>query len=402
MDPNIPTPISATTPTEPAGEMRPNALIDRARIRGASRMIKQGTDAKDVTPEQIQQVQQDVELYCKANNVARKAVAQAVGYSAPTISEFLRGTYNGNAAQIAIDLDDWLVEEEQRRGKQQQPDFVWTNVARHIQSIAAYCLDLKKVGLVYGPETSGLGKTTALQAIHQELGPRRSALITWMKGDANPTAVLKKILGALRLENTGSNAQKMDRIVEHLTGRSHILLFDQIHNLRFGKEDRPYYHLMDIYDATKTAQLWTGTSDMVAYLQRQRAKTLDEPLAQIRRRIFPCVDLVESMNGGTDGGGEPLFTVDQIREMYKNFKLKLAAPASRWLCSLACVPGSGGLGIAQNLMEYATMLAQMRRAASIDVPLLKEALRCSVTGARANELLRSADQMMDAQKLKVA
>ena len=51
-------------------------------------------------------------------------------------------------------------------------------------------------------------------------------------------------------------------------------------------EDKPLYYLTDIFDRTQTAQLWCGTSDMVSYLKRQQGKTLDEPLAQIRRRIF--------------------------------------------------------------------------------------------------------------------
>ncbi len=365
-------------------------------------MIAQGTDPKAVTAEQCQQVAADVELFCKANGVSKKAVAKAVGYSPGVISEFLKGTYAGNSGQVAIDLDDWLVEEEQRRAKQDQPDFVWTNIALHIQGIAQYCLDYRKVGLVYGPTTSGLGKTTALEAIHRELGPRRSGLITIKKGDANPTSLLCLICGALGIDQGRSASQKIERITEALKGRSYILLIDQIHNLRFAKEDKPYYHLMDIFDATKTAQLWAGTSDMVKYLTRQQAKTLDEPLAQIRRRIFPCVDLVESLTGGDGGNGEPLFTVEQIRDIYKRKSLKLTSAGCRWLCALAKFPNSGGLGIVENVMQCATMFAQQRKLTSIDVPILKESLRWSVTDNRYHELASGADHLMEAEKLKVA
>lgn len=356
-------------------------------------MIAQGTDAQNVTPEQITQVGQDVEQFCKANKVSRKAVAKAVGYSPGVISEFIAGTYKGNAGQIAIDLDDWLVEEEQRRANAQTTSFVWTNVANQIRAVAEWCLDKKKVGLVYGPETSGLGKTTSMQAIAQLLGPRRSTFVTIDKCDANPTGLLKKILTGMRLEHEGNNAQKMQRIVDHLTGMSHIMLIDQIHNLRYAKEDRPLYYLMDIYEASKTAQLWAGTSDMVAYLQRQRTKTLDEPLAQIRSRIFPCVDLMEVCGGegGGGGGGTPLYTVDEIREMFSKFQLKLTAAGARWLCAIAAIPGSGALRTAANIMEYATMVAQMRKLPAIDVPVLKEALRCSLTVERSKQLIAAAD-----------
>ncbi len=367
-----------------------NALIDRARIRGASRMIASGTDPKDVTPEQIQQVASDVELFCRANKVSRAAVAKAIGYSQSVVTEFLKGTYAGKAGQVALDLEDWMTAEEQRRANQLQTTFVWTNVAQQIKSVASYCLDMKKVGLIYGPETSGIGKTTALKAIAQELGPRRSTLVTIDKCDANPTGLLRKILAGMRLEQSGSNAQRMDRVVEHLKGRSHLLMIDQVHNLRFAKEDRPFYYLMDIYEATSTAQLWCGTSDLVAYLTRQKTKTLDEPLAQIRSRIFPCVDLMEVFN--QSGGGDPLYTVDQVREMFAGFGLKLTPTAGQWLCKLALQPDSGALRICVQVMEFAIFLAKDRRLGSVDVPLLKEAIKCSLTSDRAIRMIQNVEQ----------
>src|SRR5947208_1774887 len=103
-------------------------LIDRSRIRGASRVIATGTAVKDVTAEQIQQVASDVDMFCRTQSVTRQAVAEAVGYSPGKVSEFVCGTYKG--AQLAIDLDEWLIEEEQRRAKRQDTEFVWTNVAR--------------------------------------------------------------------------------------------------------------------------------------------------------------------------------------------------------------------------------------------------------------------------------
>jgi hypothetical protein len=47
----------------------PNALIER--IRGATRMIAEGTDAKDVTAEQIQQVAADVETFRRPTRSAQ-------------------------------------------------------------------------------------------------------------------------------------------------------------------------------------------------------------------------------------------------------------------------------------------------------------------------------------------
>lgn len=374
-----------------------NVLVDRARIRGASRMIASGTDPKDVTPEQMRQVADDLDLFCRENGVNKKSVAQATGYSAGVISEFCKGTYQGNNGKVAIDLDDWLVEEEERRKNTQNTEFVWTNVALQIRSVAEYCLDQKKIGLIYGPETSGLGKSTSLRAIYQRMGPRRSTLVTIDKVDASPSGLLKKILNAMHLDESGSSSMRMHRIVEFLSGRSHLLMIDQIHNLRFATEDRPFYYLADIYDATKAAQLWCGTSDLVTYFTRQQNKTLDEPLAQICRRIYPCVDLMEGVGDGTNGG-EPLFTIDQVTAVFKRFKLSLTPAAARWLTALACIPGSGALGTCVNLVECATTLGQARKPApakSIDVPLLKEAMKFGLAAKRVQAMVQKVEERLD-------
>ena len=217
---------------------------------------------------------------------------------------------------------------------------------------------------------------------------RRCSLVTVDKVDANPTGLLRKLCRAMRVDDGGSNSQKFARAVHHLTGRSHLLLIDQIHNLRGSKEDRPFYILADLFDATRTAQLWCGTADLVGYLQRQQRKHGDESLTQIRRRIFPCVDLMEGVRaGGPDGQGEPLVTVDQVRDMFARNQLKLTATAARFLCELCNQPDSGAVGLCVQLVEYATMMAEMRRAASIDLPLLKEALRRGFSPKRAEDLL---------------
>jgi hypothetical protein len=362
-------------------------------------MIAEGTDAAKVTDEQIARLAADVETFSRAHKISRKVVARAMGYSPGVISEFLAGKYQGNRGQVAIDLDNWLIEEEQRRSRPETTQFVWTNVALEIKAAANYCLDKRTIGLVYGPDTSGIGKTMALQAIYEEMGPRRASLCSIDKVDANPTGLLKKLCTAIGVQDSGSNKQRFERVVEKLLGRSHLLLIDEIHSLRGAKEDKPFYILMNLFQRTKGAQLWCGTSDMVAYLDRQRIKAHDESLAQIRRRIFPRIDLMEGLRGvgaggggGGTGGGEPLVTVEQVREMFARNTLKLAGAAARFLCQLCNLPDSGAIGLCVQLVEYATMLAELRNAKVIDLPLLQEAMRRGFTPARADLLLAHVDQ----------
>ena len=308
-------------------------------------MIAEGTEAAAVKPEQISQIAADVETFRRAHKISRKSIAKSIGYSQGVISEFLDGKYAGDNASVAIHLDGWLAEEETRRATPATTQFVWTNIAQTIKGVAGYCRDKCCIGMCYGPETSGMGKTMALIAIAQQLGPRICTLVTIDKVDANPTGLLKKMLQALHADDKGTNKQRFDRIVEKLSGRHHLFLFDQIHNLRFSEGDKPFYYLTDLHAAIPTtSQLWIGTADLVAYLDRQRVKNVDESLVQIRRRIFPCVDLIESL--GADGtGGSPLMTVDQLKEMFARNELKLTSAAARFLCRICNQPDSGSVGL---------------------------------------------------------
>jgi hypothetical protein len=381
---------------EPTPRRSIDTLIDRERIRGASRMIPEGKDPKDVSEQEIKDVAADVVIFCRAHKVNHLQLAKANGYSQTTISEFLSGKYKGNAGQVAIQLDDWLAAEEKRRAKPKTTQFVWTNVAQEIKSVAGYCFDPpagaeRKIGLVYGPDTSGVGKTTALKAIHQQLGPRRSSLVTIDKVDANPTGVLRKILISIGKSDSGSNHQRKERIIEYLKGRNHLLIIDQMHNLRFAKGDLPFYILTDLFDATKESagQLWCGTADLYKYLLKQQSRNADESLAQVRRRIFPIVDLMECLRGGGDGG-DLLVTVEQVMEMFAKNKLRLTPSASRFLCSLSNLPDSGSVGLCVEVVEYATMLGDMRNSKSLDLPLLHEGLRRGFAPERSAFLIAEA------------
>lgn len=367
-------------------------LIGRERIRGATRVIAEGTDAATVTAEQIAAVAADVLLFVHARKVSRKAVARAIHYSEAALSGFLTGNYKGASAQIAIDLDSWLVEAEKRESLPQATCFAWTNVALLIKGAAHWAMDHRTIALVYSGESTGLGKTTSLQAIHQLLGPRRSALATINKVDATPSGLLRKICSALHIEWTGGTDKLFRRIVEHLKGRSHILLLDQIHNLCGANGDKPLFYLADVYDATGCAQLWAGTTDIVAYLARQRVKSSDESLVQIRRRIFPCIDLLASLQSSPDGGGEPLVTLDQVREMFARSKMRITSDATRFLCALINTPDSGSIGSAVQLVSYAASLAEMAGKTTIDMPLILRAMKMGWTENRATAMVQKIEE----------
>jgi energy-coupling factor transporter ATP-binding protein EcfA2 len=368
-------------------------------------MIAQGTEAEHVTPEQIRQIADDVSTFIAHHKISRKELAEKTGWGSGTVTDFLNGTYKAHGGQIAIDLDDWLCAEEAARVRPQVTQYFPTNVAEEMQAVVGYCLEERTIGLVYGPKTSGMGKSTALTAIAQTMGPRQAAMVTFDKVDANITGVLKKISAALRVSDTGTNKQRFDRVVKKIstddrrgtdqTGRRFILLLDQIHNLRDSKDHKPFYVLTDLHDATRTAQLWVGTADIAHYLKIQQDKVDDESLAQIKRRIYPQVDLVEALSSPGYGGspGHPVVvTAEQFRGIFARSKLRITPAAVRAAVNLCNEPDGGSIGLVVQCVKYATMVAEMTNKKEIDVELLKQALARGLTHARAENLMNRVEE----------
>jgi DNA transposition AAA+ family ATPase len=367
-----------TYPALPTNKPVIDALMDRERIKGAARMLPEGTDAAAVTESQAKEIWHQVSLFLKEQGLSRKDVARDIGYSPGVISEVLNGQYKGDWRQVSIDLDAWL------EGKQRQADapsttqFVWSSVAQEIRTVSALMCQLRRIGLVYGPETSGIGKTIALQAVHQETPG--SLFVTCDKVESNPTGLLRSIAASLRMNQSAKNATLYKNIKDRLRGTSRLLIVDQVHNLRFAKNDKPFYILCDLWDATRAPQLWCGTADLVSYLRRGQSRG-DESLAQIRSRIGYVRDLMQRCRESKDGGrGEPLCTIEQVRQMFGKNKIRLTPAAVKWLYDLANIPDSGALRTCSELVEIATITAEQIGHTTIDVPLLQAALRDSVQG----------------------
>ena len=355
-------------------------MLDRERIRGASRMFPEGTTPSQVSDEQERQLAHNVNAYAKAAGLSRVQVGKAIGYTGGVISEFINGKYRGDVKQVAIDLDAWLEAEYRRQETPETVRFVWTAVAREMKMLASYAQQMRKIVLAYGPETSGIGKTWALQALRDVLPG--SILVTVDKVHANQSGLLKAISRAMHLNDGRANSALYDRIVTELSGTPRLMMIDQIHNLRGSKGDRPLFTLTDLWDRTGAPQLWAGTSDMVEYLNRGVRKG-EETLAQIRSRIGLQWDLMERTRNADEGGrGEPLVTLDEIRRAFGSNKIRLATGAERFLLALACLPDGGAMRTCEQVVTFATILAAAAGEATISEGLIREACRRSMPASK--------------------
>jgi hypothetical protein len=215
-------------------------------------MFLDGKDAASITEDEAKLVIQQVELYLKQQGRSRARTSPARSAVSPgVISEVLAMKYRATGAAMILHLDRWLDQQAKATTRHRARTFIWTVGRPEIETVARLVTQLRKIGLVYGPDTPGIGKTMALQALNQVLPG--SLLITIDKVHANPTGLLRAIARALRITDGKRNATLYDRIVEKLSGTPRLLMIDQIHNLRHAKDDKPFYYLTDLWDRTKSA-----------------------------------------------------------------------------------------------------------------------------------------------------
>jgi DNA transposition AAA+ family ATPase len=327
-------------------------LAEQGRVLGPSRVIRDGAAVEAVTREQMAAVVAAISSYQQRTGLRWKEIARSSGVRASAISSIINGNAIAGWRGIVIDLDRWLEEELKREAAPKPTDFVLTRVAEEVCTVANAAATLKCIGLVFG--WSGMGKTMALQAVAAE--KPGTILVTMKTAACSPMAVLQAIASAAGIRQWCEDQRGlMLRLEQLLRGTPRLIIIDEIHKLTGGRDDKALHVLRDLHDATGCPQLWSGTIDLIAYLERRQASGR-EPLAQIRRRIGIARNLVDRGDGGGGGGdgGEPLYSIDEIRAVFARGKMRLTPQAVRYLWMLANLPDSGALGTCRNLVVMAT------------------------------------------------
>ncbi len=352
-------------------------LSDQARVVGPTRVVPDGAAVEAVTAEQGRAVVAAVLDYLADTGMSRGAVARSLGVAASSLGCVLNDRWPANWRTVVVDLDRWLEDQLRRDAAPRPSSFVWTRVAQEVRTVAHVATTLKTIGLVYGPDTSGTGKTLALRAIAAETPG--AVVVTAEKLTSTAGVLIGTIARALRVASAGSSISYVfHRVKEQLAGTPRLLMVDQVHNLCDRKGDRAFFMLADLFDATGSPQLWCGTTDVVAYLNRAQSRGR-ETLAQIRGRIGIARDLMERTRGDDGGGpGEPLYTADEVRAVFARNKMRLSPDAARYLLSLANTPDSGALRTCVNLVAMATTI-HGGNAAALTADMLRGAHRLLVS-----------------------
>jgi DNA transposition AAA+ family ATPase len=349
-------------------------LMDEQRILGESRTVR---DDQEITHEVGERVLATLAAFMRRTGIKHHQIARNLGIAPLTLSQVQAWKYKGRWPEIIGDIERWIEVQIKREAAPKLSEFVMTRVAEEIMTVATLVVDARDdsdggnpggIGSVFGP--SGIGKTLALRAVAEE--KPGSIYVCINSAIATPRGMLEAISHAVRPSGyySGHITTLLNTIVNALRGTSRLLIIDEVHMLCYQKDDRPFQILRQIHDETKSPQLWCSTINMKRYFRRGEGKGR-QPLSQVRSRLGIERDLTQRTRaGGNDG--EPLFSVEEVRSIFRKCKMRLTPEAGRYLSQLANLPDSGGLRAARSLMLLTLRMFQKSEAA-VTVEMLREA-----------------------------
>lgn len=316
--------------------------IDRGLVQDARVRSEAWTPMTNIVKaEQIARTREDLQRHMATHSLSNRKVANALGVSPTAVSQFVNDKYTGDQAALAGKIIDWLDQEMTSRRSPKVSGFVETEVALLIRAAFNAARKHGGIALAYGP--SGIGKTMTAAAYAAE--HPRTIFVRVTSGAVTARGVLNLICDKLRLRKTNMIWPMIERVVERIGDSKRMVIIDEAHRLGVDALEA----IRDIHDMTECPMVLLGTEKIAKTIDENNREARDWITDQFGSRICLRQDIL----GIAHRGGKPLFTVDEIRRVFRSTNVKLATDAGRFLGALAGDPGLGGLRMAKRVLLIA-------------------------------------------------
>ncbi|MEE8170140.1 MAG: AAA family ATPase [Phycisphaerae bacterium] len=322
-----------------------------------------------------------VRLHLKEHALTRIELGTKIGYSGQVIGQVLCDTYtSGNIDKILRKLNTWIEDDEVRRRKARPIGFYSTGVFQAIRMLAKYARSNSRVArpgqtvthaaqeaarivLGYGP--AGCGKSVGAAALHAE--DPFSILVRVDQRRGTDLGLARLIVNAAQFRKSSSKIHLIEFIYERLRDSNRLLIVDEAHRLKFSGCEL----IRDLADVCGIPVLLLGTAEVHHRLTSVRVRSGNYLYDQFSRRVGLQLNLLRGVDG-LGGVTRPIYSIEEIRGIFRSDEVRLTPDAERYLQDVACCIGLGMLGLAQGIFENAYRVA-LKRQTVIDEPLLRSA-----------------------------
>lgn len=159
--------------------------------------------------------------YIEQTKISQSKVAPLVGVSTATISQYLKGEYQGDVAGVDKKVAEML-ERQADKAKDVKADFVETPTARDIFDVCAMAHTMSDINLIIGE--AGLGKTVTLKQYAKTVD---NVILVEVEPTFSPKVLLVELCNRLGIVPSRNNHDNVTNIVDKLKGSDKLIIIDE-------------------------------------------------------------------------------------------------------------------------------------------------------------------------------
>lgn len=338
-------------------------------------------DSGPLTEGQREEIREAVETHRRQNKLTFRDLVNIVGKGESTIHEVLKGTYRADCDDMLRMFLSWLDADRRARDNKKPIGFYDTGVFQSMRALAAFAKSNSRVAgsrrnsamqqeaarIVVGYGPAGCGKSVGARALAAD--DPLSVLVRVDAKRGTDSGLAKLISDAVGFKDSPRGTSLCEFVQEKLIDSGRLLIIDEGHRLKpSGCE-----FVRDLADVSGVPILILATEEFYTRLTRVRTGGGSKYYAQFSRRVGYVCDLVRGLDGK---GGEKraIYSIEEIRAIFKADGVRLADDAADYLQAVACCCELGMLGLAANIFELA-LRSVIRGARLIDAAVLRKAAR---------------------------
>lgn len=205
---------------------------------------------------------QALKQYIEQTGISQSKVATLLGVSTATVSQYLKGTYNGDVEGVDKKVVEML-DRQADKAKDVKSDFVETATALDIFSVCQMAHAMADINLVIGE--AGLGKTVTLKQYAKTVD---NVILVEVEPTYSPKVLLVELCNKLGIVPSRSNHDNVTNIVEKLKGSDKLLIIDEAELLAYKSLEI----IRRIHDMAKIGVVLAGMPRLRANLRGKKGE----------------------------------------------------------------------------------------------------------------------------------
>lgn len=303
---------------------------------------------RPLTTEEIDNVARTAKLWMHENKLSQNDVARKLGkgFGPSTICNFLNKVKRGGEEKVARALNELMERQESASQIARPRDFVEIETARRMLAVIKTAVDTRCLGEIVG--ASGMGKTKVLLAAKAMY--TNAIYVRIVSTSRAPTGFIRAFCAAANIPYRTEGSISMRNIEDRLRDTGRPILIDELHQARYWTLET----VRDIHDITGCPIILCGTEPLAKMVaDRERF------FGQFNRRIVARFNADEWMRTTRDRG-RPLFSPEEILQIFATEKLRLTQDGAEFLSGIASLPNEGGLGLVEKIVLLAGRISKLQ------------------------------------------